>query len=235
MVPPAFNDAVVGAWTCGITAVLTTLLVAPAFVPPRASATVWLVWVCVVATVIAPVVLCAYAVASFNTTTASTAASPPAGYWGHDDAPWWHGTPGNHDFCEEVRRRTIRSYYHSVSCTYLTIVLTSTPPLLQNYAYSPFIAEFHNVWSSLPVIAYGSIGTWYTRRFATQEVYGVQFVVCNECGMVVCGVCGVCGVMNARCFRRFATQEVYGVQFVVCNECGMVWCVWCDECAVLAY
>ena len=103
-------------WTCGITVVLTTLLVAPALVPPRAPATVWLVWVCVIATVIAPIVLCAYAVASFNTTT-STAASSPAGYWGHDDAPWWHGTPGNHDFCEEVRRRTTRSIVHSVTST----------------------------------------------------------------------------------------------------------------------
>ena len=112
----AFNDDLVGAWTCGITVVLTTLLVAPALVPPRAPATVWLVWVCVIATVIAPIVLCAYAVASFNKTT-STAASSPAGYWGHDDAPWWHGTPGNHDFCEEVRRRTTRSIVHSVTST----------------------------------------------------------------------------------------------------------------------
>ena len=115
----AFNDDLVGAWTCGITVVLTTLLVAPALVPPRAPATVWLVWVCVIATVIAPIVLCAYAVASFNTTT-STAASSPAGYWGHDDAPWWHGTPGNHDFCEEVRRRTTRSIV-------LPYSVTSTP------------------------------------------------------------------------------------------------------------
>jgi dihydroceramidase len=51
----------------------------------------------------------------------------------------WHGKSGNHDFCET------------------------------NYYYYKHIIEFHNTWSSLPVIFYGTVGTYYTRRYATLE------------------------------------------------------------------
>eukprot|EP00811_Abedinium_folium_P034117 NODE_7025_length_1616_cov_5.085292.p1 GENE.NODE_7025_length_1616_cov_5.085292~~NODE_7025_length_1616_cov_5.085292.p1 ORF type:complete len:373 (+),score=77.17 NODE_7025_length_1616_cov_5.085292:90-1208(+) len=51
-------------------------------------------------------------------------------------AAWWHGRRANHDFCEE------------------------------NYAYSRFVAEFHNTWSSLPIIIIGPIGTWYSRHYS---------------------------------------------------------------------
>lgn len=51
----------------------------------------------------------------------------------------WHGDAGNHDFCES------------------------------NYYYYTHIMEFHNTWSSLPVIFYGTVGTYYTRRYATLE------------------------------------------------------------------
>jgi len=51
----------------------------------------------------------------------------------------WHGDAGNHDFCES------------------------------NYYYYRHIIEFHNTWSSLPVIFYGTVGTYYTRRYATLE------------------------------------------------------------------
>eukprot|EP00811_Abedinium_folium_P036958 NODE_9618_length_1410_cov_10.179267.p1 GENE.NODE_9618_length_1410_cov_10.179267~~NODE_9618_length_1410_cov_10.179267.p1 ORF type:complete len:374 (-),score=83.16 NODE_9618_length_1410_cov_10.179267:212-1333(-) len=51
-------------------------------------------------------------------------------------AAWWHGRIANHDFCEE------------------------------NYVYSRFVAEFHNTWSSLPIIAVSVVGTWYARRYA---------------------------------------------------------------------
>lgn len=51
----------------------------------------------------------------------------------------WHGINGNHDFCEP------------------------------NYAFYSHIVEFHNTWSSLLIISYGSIGTYYVRKYATLE------------------------------------------------------------------
>ena len=47
---------------------------------------------------------------------------------------------GNHNFCEE------------------------------DYKYSQYIAEFHNTWSSLPIIFYGGVGPYYTRKHATKEL-----------------------------------------------------------------
>eukprot|EP00947_MAST-08B_sp_MAST-8B-sp1_P005857 g5857.t1 len=46
-----------------------------------------------------------------------------------------HGDAPNQDFCEE------------------------------NYRYSPWVAEFHNVWSSLPIVFYGSLGSYVTRKY----------------------------------------------------------------------
>jgi len=61
-------------------------------------------------------------------------------YWGSNAAgTWWHGPKANHDFCEE------------------------------NYHYSAFVAEFHNTWSSMPLIFLGSVGIWYTRKYASLE------------------------------------------------------------------
>eukprot|EP01084_Bolivina_argentea_P231324 390136_1 len=51
----------------------------------------------------------------------------------------WHGANGNHDFCEP------------------------------NYVYYKHIVEFHNTWSSVLIISYGTIGTYYTRKYATLE------------------------------------------------------------------
>ena len=73
-------------------------------------------------------------------------------------APAWtpgiHGTAANHNFCEE------------------------------DHTFSSWIAEFHNSWSSLPIIFYGSVGPYYTRRYATNEMrFSAGFVSIGAVGV----------------------------------------------------
>lgn len=130
----AEQDTVLGLSTVCGTLTYTVLLVAPSFVPPRTPLAKWVSVAAVLGTVFFPLL----AAAAFVFALSAQAGRHDA-YWGHASAPWWHGPPGNHDFCEE------------------------------NYAYSSFVAEFHNTWSSLLIISYGAVGSWYTRRFATTE------------------------------------------------------------------
>ena len=65
-----------------------------------------------------------------------------------------HGTGANHNFCEE------------------------------DHAFSSWIAEFHNSWSSLPIIFYGGVGPYYTRRYATKEMrFSAGFVSIGAVGV----------------------------------------------------
>jgi dihydroceramidase len=69
--------------------------------------------------------------------------------------PATHGTTGaNHNFCEE------------------------------DHTFSSWIAEFHNSWSSLPIIFYGGVGPYYTRRYATKELrFSAGFVSIGAVGV----------------------------------------------------
>ena len=73
-------------------------------------------------------------------------------------APEWtpklHGKLANHNFCEE------------------------------DYRYTSYIAEFHNTWSSLPIIFYGSVGPYYTRKYATKELrFSFAFISIGAVGI----------------------------------------------------
>ena len=68
--------------------------------------------------------------------------------------PGVHGTGANHNFCEE------------------------------DHTFSSWIAEFHNSWSSLPIIFYGGVGPYYTRRYATKELrFSAGFVSIGAVGV----------------------------------------------------
>ena len=65
-----------------------------------------------------------------------------------------HGPAANHDFCEE------------------------------NYRYTGYLAEFHNSWSSLPIIFYGGLGPYYTRKYATSEArFSASFISIGAVGI----------------------------------------------------
>ncbi len=89
--------------------------------------------------------------------------APAAGYHARDSGsigypPAWipgmHGTGANHNFCEE------------------------------DHTFSSWIAEFHNSWSSLPIIFYGGVGPYYTRRYATKELrFSAGFISIGAVGV----------------------------------------------------
>ena len=73
-------------------------------------------------------------------------------------APIWvpglHGELANHNFCEE------------------------------DYYFTHHVAEFHNTWSSLPLIFIGGVGPYYTRQYATKEVrFSASFVSVGAVGV----------------------------------------------------
>lgn len=74
----------------------------------------------------------------------------------------WSGTPhwnrlgeaANHDFCEA------------------------------NHVRSPYVAEWHNTWSSVPMLYFGAAGSWATRRWATKELrFTYAFFTVSAVGM----------------------------------------------------
>ena len=108
------------------------VLVLPSCLDPVGKRAVLWQYLSLVVTVMLPVVWSVYTVYFVE----PLGVGGESHYWGSEE---WHGSAGNHDFCEP------------------------------NYVYYRHVIEFHNTWSSLPVIFYGTVGTYYTRKFATLE------------------------------------------------------------------
>ena len=69
----------------------------------------------------------------------------------------WHGEKGNHNFCES------------------------------DYTFSSYIVEFHNVWSSIPIVFYGSVGSYYARLYAVKHLrFSACFVAAGCVGIGMC-------------------------------------------------
>ena len=113
-----------------LVAFYSLILIAPSIVNPHSTAAKYIQFISILFTLILPILWCIYTLIFVNPINTNSK------YWGSEK---WHGTKGNHDFCEP------------------------------NYVYHPYIAEFHNTWSSLLIITYGTIGTYYTRKYATLE------------------------------------------------------------------
>lgn len=83
----------------------------------------------------------ALALGCIATTTPASSSAVLEGRWAvkDDKNHSVYGAQANHDFCES------------------------------NYAYSPYVAELHNTWTSMPIVAMACVGMHYTWRY-THEV-----------------------------------------------------------------
>lgn len=155
-----------------VTAVYSALLILPStpLLPPTSKLTRPFLRLILFLTVIAPMLLAASVVAGLTPLSPIllVATSPDASAAHQDQvgggkgylsyAPFWspalHGPSGNHDFCEE------------------------------NYRFSSGIAEFHNTWSSAPIIFYGAVGPYYIRKHATPETrFSLAFIAIGGIGI----------------------------------------------------
>ena len=118
--------------TAALTVIYTLILVLPSCAKPQSFSATLLQYASFFLTVFLPLTWCLFTVL-FLAPQESSLGNP---YWGSER---WHGSSGNHDFCE------------------------------QDYVYYKHIVEFHNTWSSLPIIFYGTTGIFYTRKYATLE------------------------------------------------------------------
>jgi dihydroceramidase len=102
----------------------------------------------------------------FAVAVVTTNTSPPNSILTSFSPAWNNGTLANHNFCEE------------------------------DYRYTQYIAEFHNTWSSLPIIFYGGLGPYYTRKYATKEL---RF----SCSFISIGAVGVGSTLFHGTLMRF--------------------------------
>lgn len=139
--------------TCAFTVTCAVLLVAPAVVPPKSLGAKVVAWAALVACVVIPAMEAVAVVTLGKGVLGAEYNSTSVEAYWGRGTAWWHGRRGNHDFCEE------------------------------NYRYSPYIVEFHNTWSSAPIVFLGSAGTFYTRRYASLDKrYSCAFCALGSIG-----------------------------------------------------